>query len=143
MKTKVLMLAIALVLPACTAETPKAPSAPISSSAPCPVLGSRNWQAVLTRPVDAKAPATLLITGEADLPTPGYTTRLRQGLADRAMPPSQQIVAEFTPPDSMVTQVVTTEQVRFAMADALPRYRSIVIRCGASALATITEIQGQ
>jgi hypothetical protein len=145
MKRHFPLLTAAVALSACTATTTKeapvaetpAPAAPST----CPVLGSRNWQAKLTKP--ANTPASLTVTGEVDLPTPGYTITLRQGLTDRAMPPSQQILTEFVPPQGMVTQVVTTEQVSFTLPGALPQYRSVLIRCSDTALATITDIQGQ
>lgn len=143
MKTRLLLIFAAFVLPACAATT-TAGEAPASTASPsaCPVLGSRNWQAVLAKSSNG-GPLSLSVTGEVDLPTPGYAISLRQGITDRAMPPSQQIITEFTPPQGMVTQVVTTEQLRFTLPNALPGYRSIVVRCGDSALATITDIQGQ
>jgi hypothetical protein len=116
--------------------------APVVAPTPgCPVLASRNWQATLNKPADG--PAELTLTGEVDLPTPGYTVQFSQGITDRAMPPSQQIIAAFTPPSGMVMQVVTAHQLKYILPNALPHYRSLRVRCGDTVIVTLTEIQGQ
>ena len=82
----------------------------------------------------------LHISGEVNLPTPGYAVTLEAGPADRAMPPSQRFRLKATPPNGMVTQVVTPTRVTFHEAATYPAYRSIVILCGQRVLASINEV---
>ena len=106
----------------------------------CPVLGSRKWEATLKRTGGAASKLTLKVTGEVDLPTPGYTQVWKVGISDRANPPGIQLILSFDPPkDDMVTQVVTINPVVFTSDVAYPRYRYILIRCGDAVLARIAE----
>ena len=82
----------------------------------------------------------LHISGEVDLPTPGYSVTLEAGPADRAMPPSQRFRLKVTPPSGMVTQVVTPTQIIFQETATYPAYRSIVVLCEQRVLATIAEV---
>jgi len=106
----------------------------------CPVLESRDWVAQVSAGT-AGSSARLLVTGEIDLPTPGYTVTLSEGPADRRMPPAQHLLLELTPPDGMVSQVLTTVAVRYEGAAAYPEYRAILVQCDNRVLATITEVE--
>ena len=119
-------------------DKPAATSPSVSDA--CPVVGSSNWQAWLEPPAGASSLRMLHISGEVDLPTPGYSVTLEAGPADRAMPPSQRFRLKATPPNGMVTQVVTPTQVTFHETATSPAYRSIVILCGQRVLSTITEV---
>jgi hypothetical protein len=105
----------------------------LDSESTCPVIESRNWSAHVSG-------ATLAVSGEIDLPTPGYTVTLKEGPADRAMPPAQHLLLELTPPDGMVTQVVTTVAVRYEGSAVYPEYRAIIVQCNNQVLAAITEV---
>lgn len=106
----------------------------------CPVIGSRKWAATLKRTGGSTSKLTLRVTGEVDLPTPGYTAIWKVGISDRANPPGLQLILSFDPPkDDMVAQVVTINPVQFTSDVAYPRYRYILIRCGDAALAQISE----
>ena len=107
----------------------------------CAVGGSRNWTATLdAMPGPGKTGPTLTITGEVDLPTPGYQTVLIAGPADRMMPPSQRFRLESSAPGGMVAQVVTPTPVTYRATADYPAYRAIVIQCGDRSLATITDV---
>ena len=58
--------------------------AKIPDKLPAPVLASRNWSAQV---IDAQGKRTLLVTGEVDLPTPGYQVSGKHGPMDRMQPP--------------------------------------------------------
>ena len=106
---------------------------------PCPALASRNWRASLDA-MPGGGGTRLTISGEVDLPTPGYTASWTEGPADRAMPPSQRFWLALTPPYGMVAQVVTPTTVKYEGKATYPAYRSIVVICGDKALATIADI---
>ena len=83
---------------------------------------------------------TLHISGEIDLPTPGYTVTLTEGISDRAMPPSQRFRLALTKPGGMVAQVVTPAPVKYQGLASSPAYRTILILCGDRLLAAISDI---
>ena len=129
-----------LSLAGCMTQTDKPAVTPPSVSDSCPVLGSLNWQARLEPSAGPSPQRMLHISGEVDLPTPGYSVTLEAGPADRAMPPSQRFRLKATPPSGVVTQVVTPTRATFHKAATYPAYRSIVILCEQRVLTTITEV---
>ena len=106
----------------------------------CPVIASRGWNAWINAMPGPGARPTLHITGEVDLPTPGYTVELIAGPADRMMPPGQRFSLVAMGPEDMVAQVVTPTPVRYSRTPANGMYRSITIGCGGKVLATIEKI---
>lgn len=106
----------------------------------CSVSRSTSWQAWLEPVVGQNPSKVLRISGEVDMPTPGYVVTLESGPADRAMPPSQRFRLKAEPPSGMVAQIITPTAVTFRKAATYPAYRSIVILCGERVLATITEV---
>lgn len=143
-RLSILMSSAALA--ACAADTTtdtKAGSneAAVESPDSCPVLDSRDWRAWIDAmpSVDGGKPQ-LIITGEADLPTPGYAYDWIEGPADRAMPPGQRFELVFTPPDGMVAQVISTEEIRYQADAAYDAYRVIYVSCGDQQLTEITTI---
>ncbi len=106
----------------------------------CSVSRSTSWQAWLEPAVGQNPSKVLHISGQVDLPTPGYSVKLEPGPADRAMPPSQRFRLTAEPPSGMVAQVITPTAVTFHMAATYPAYRSLVILCGERVLATISEM---
>lgn len=106
-------------------------------AAGCPVVDSRNWKAWTQSDGTGM---TLRITGEVDLPTPGYAATLTLGASDRAMPPGQFVSLEATPPEGLVAQVVTATPVSVEAPGAYPEYRSVTITCGAVTLAEIAPV---
>ena len=113
----------------------------VDAAADCPVIESSEWSAW----IDAEPSATganpqLHIRGNVVLPTPGYSAEWTAGPSDRAMPPGQRFTLSFSPPDGMVTQVITPMNVAYQGDAAYPEYRVIYIICGDEQLAEITEI---
>lgn len=139
MKSLAIAALISLALTGCIPQASPPETAPLADG--CPVLGSRGWSATLDKMPGPDAGAgTLSISGEVDLPTPGYSVTLVAGPADRMLPPSQRFRLTATPPGGMTAQVVTPTPVAYRAKADYPAYRSIVILCGDRALATITDI---
>jgi len=84
--------------------------------------------------------ARLNVSGEVDLPTPGYSASWTVGPTDRRNPPGQRLGLAFAPPEGIVSQVLVTEQLQFQMETAITEYRVVLIGCGDEAVAEITEI---
>ena len=51
----------------------------------CPVIEGRNWSAHINAMPGPNAQRTLIVSGEVDLPTPGYAVSLTTGAADREL----------------------------------------------------------
>lgn len=138
----------ALIAAACTlASCATAPSeaetgpAPVYEFSECPVIDSRGWTAYINAMPGPGAKPTLHISGEVDLPTPGFKVELIAGPADRMMPPGQRFSLAATKPEGMVAQVVTPTAVRYSGPPTYEKYRSITIGCGGKVLAHIENIQ--
>ena len=110
-----------------------------AAMASCPHV-SRDWQAWISAMPGPDAKRTLHITGSVDMPTPGYSVKLVGGPADRMQPPGLRFQLEATPPDGMVTQVITPTEVNYSEPTPYPQIREIMISCGERPLATITEV---
>jgi hypothetical protein len=127
------------------APAPPPPAEQASDMTDCPVIDSRNWSAWIdAMPGPGPSPDSgglrLNISGEIDLPTPGYTVEWREGPADRAQPPGLRMRLVLTRPSGMVTQVITPTPVKYSGKSFAPAYRMIIIGCGDKVLATITDI---
>ena len=104
----------------------------------CPVKSSRNWHAWIDRVAENEP--RLVISGEVDLPTPGYKIQWRSRILDRRQPPAQRLSISFIPPDGIVTQVITPTEVSFTMPSLLLEYSSVMIYCGDKLLANIPDV---
>ena len=130
-----------------TAKTDTADKAEVTDGAnemnqpnDCPVVASRNWQAWINAIPGPDAVRTLNVTGEVDLPTPGYEIEVIAGPADRSAIPTQRLIIKTTPPSGMVTQVVTPETVSYAGPTIAQQYRAIMVLCGDQMIGEITDI---
>jgi hypothetical protein len=146
MKSHFLVAACALALAACgqtsaTTEPTPAPvvDAPAAANA-CAVIANRNWTAHINAMPGPNAQRTLIVSGEVDLPTPGYTVTLDLGLADRSAIPVQQLTINTTAPTGIVPQVVTQYPVRYEGPAIAQQYRAVRVMCGGQQLAEITDI---
>ena len=101
----------------------------------CPTIESRNWKAWVDRVAENEP--KLNISGEVDLPTPGYKAEWRSGILDRRQPPTQRLSISFTPPEGTVIQVITPTEVSFTMPSPVLEYSSVTIYCGDKLLADI------
>ena len=103
----------------------------------CP-MESRNWLASIDRTTEDEP--RLNISGEVDLPTPGYQVEWQPGILDRKNPPTQRISISFIPPEGIVTQVITPTEVSFTMPSPIPKYRSVAIYCSDKLLTDISDV---
>ena len=138
------LFAIAAIIVSCDTQSnlsePLEPETSISqpiNNTSCLAMNSRNWHAWIDRQENKKP--RLNISGEVDLPTPGYTVTWKPGILDRKQPPTQNLSVSFTPPEGIVIQVITSTKVSFTMPSEILEYRSVQIYCGDQKLA---EIQG-
>lgn len=106
----------------------------------CPVIDSRDWAAWVNAMPGVDAQRTLIVTGEIDLPTPGYAVSMQTGVADRSMRPVQELLLILEPPQDLVTQVVTPTPVRFDGTAIAPEYSGVRVRCGDTLIADITDV---
>lgn len=104
----------------------------------CPTMESRNWHAWIDR-VAEKEPR-LNISGEVDLPTPGYKVEWQPGILDRRNPPAQRISISFIPPEGIVAQVITPTEVSFTMPSPILKYRSVAIYCDDKLLVDLPDV---
>ena len=116
-------------------------STKLLSNSSCPAIDSRNWHAWIDR-IGEDEPR-LNITGEVDLPTPGYQVEWQPGISDRRNPPAQRISISFAPPEGIVAQVITPTEVSFTMPSPILEYRSVMIYCGDKLLAEIPDVGPQ
>lgn len=138
-----LLLAATSALASCATANQEAEvgPAPVYELSECPVLASRGWSAWINAMPGPGAKPTLHITGEVDLPTPGFKLELIEGPMDRMMPPGQRFSLAATKPDGMVAQVVTPMPVNYTAEAKSQQYGSITIGCGGKVLAHIENIQ--
>ena len=107
----------------------------------CPVMKTRHWHAWIDRV--GKEKSRLNISGEVDLPTPGYEVEWQPGILDRRVPPAQSITLSFSPPEGMVAQVITPTKLNFTMPTSILKYRSVIVYCGNQLLAKIPDVTPQ
>lgn len=105
----------------------------------CPAIASRNWQAEIKTNGDNEP--SLIITGEIDLPTPGYQVTWQPETSDLQEASTQRIGISLLPPEGIVIQVITPTAVSFTMPSALPEYSSVMVYCGEQLLAEISNIE--
>ena len=113
---------------------------PADDAGACPVLDSRNWTAWVNAMPGPDASPTLHVTGDVDMPTPGFVFEWREGIADRSATPVQRLTLTATPPDGMVAQVLTTETVRYEGPALVTNYGGVIVMCGGEPLAEITDV---
>ena len=129
---------MAIVTGCSQANLPEAQDAEATNIISCPIVESRNWHAWIDRVAENEP--RLVISGEVDLPTPGYKIEWRSGIRDRQQPPAQRLSISFIPPDGMVAQVVTPTEVSFTMPSPVLEYSSVMIYCGDKLLADIPDV---
>jgi hypothetical protein len=125
-----LVIAVSVLAAACQSAAP-------AQTAGCPVVDSRDWSAHIDAMPGPGAQRTLIVTGEVDLPTPGYTVRLTVGPADRSAIPVQQMILVAQPPGGTTAQVVTPHPVRYDGRAIAEHYRAVRVMCGGEQLADL------
>lgn len=118
--------------PAAEATTEQAEREPRPIPANCAVTDQRDWEAQFS-PGDSP---TLTITGEIDLPTPGYSVSLARTPAAGEEEHEATLTLNLTPPTGVVAQVVTPTPVRY-FGPAATGLRRVHIVCGDGVLRTL------
>ncbi|MBF18484.1 MAG: hypothetical protein CME88_08915 [Hirschia sp.] len=121
---------------------------PVAEAAPeqdivstCPVMDSRNWKAWISPSPESDTIGTLHVTGQVQLPKPGYGETWTLGISDRSMMPRQFLDLDLSEPEGMVMQVVTWRQVSFSTPAISEIYNAIIINCGGDVLETINSAE--
>ena len=114
---------------------------PENQTAKCHIISSNNWSAQLETSEQGKA--MLAIKGDIELPSPGYSVVLEQGMADRSATPSQHFNLKTKQLDGMYIQMVTPMTLQHSAPAIAKQYRSIVIHCGGEVIATIDNVATQ
>lgn len=111
-----------------------------NSANACPIQESRNWHAWIDRVSGASQSSRLNISGQIDLPNPGYTVSWKSGPLDRRNPPSLRLFIETQAPEGVVAQVIDPRDVRYELETKVLHYRSILILCGDRKLGEIPDV---
>ena len=106
----------------------------------CPVLQSRHWHAWIERATDNNVVSRLIITGQVDMPTPGYTVTFTPGPLDRRQPPTLRVMLNAKAPQGMSLQVIDIKNISFRMDTEILNYRAIIVACGDEQLTEIAEV---
>lgn len=122
----------ATIEPASTETATPAQPGPEAQALPCGVLAQRNWEAELS----SGSPATLTVSGEIDLGTPGYGVSLIRNASETADATSTTLTLSLRAPSGMQPQVVTAHPVRY-FAPANGQFTSVQIACDGALLTTI------
>lgn len=123
------------------AVTVPAPTpAPSTEPAACDVLASRDWSAWINRMPGPGAVPAVHVTGKVDVRTGGYTFAWTEGPMDRSAVPALRLKLVTKAPDGMALQAITTEEVQYAAPALAARYSRVIIGCGETTLAEITDI---
>lgn len=117
-----------------SAETSSADAAAL----PCGVIAHRDWEAILNTQPGPGAARTLTVSGEIDLPTPGYSVSLARDQSDSADATEPHLLLTIAPPtgEGHLT-VVTPHPVRY-FAPASGAYTVVHIMCDGQALTDIS-----
>lgn len=113
---------------------------PEQSAGACAVIESSDWAAWVNAMPGPDAVRTLHVTGRITLPTPGFTATLREGPVDRSAVPVQALILDLTPPEGMVTQVITTQDVRFSGRAIAAQYSGVRVMCAGATIAEINDV---
>ena len=147
MKNFLALLSLALPVCSCSAVGPDVNSAPADHSVdphgseavlPDPILASRGWTASV---VESGEESRLTVSGEIDLPSPGWEVDWKAGALDRANPPGLRIELILTPPSEPVIQSLTPTAVAIEMISVAPRYREIILHVGGAPLEAIRMVE--
>ncbi len=144
--TKVIRIALIISLALCSSSTVQSNNTePANANArqkmiECPIYDSQNWHAWFDQLDQSTHTGRLNISGQLQLPSPGYIIEYFTGPLDRHRPPSLRIGIQLKPPVDPVIQVISTEDLRYTVKSSVLHYRSIIIFCGDRQLAEIVDV---
>lgn len=110
----------------------------VKQTADCPLISSNNWQAQF---VSTDGQRQLKLSGDIELPNPGFAVTIEAGVADRSLKPTQHFHVKLERLSGMHIQVITPMSLEQLSPVIAPEYTSIVIHCGEQTLTTITDIE--
>ncbi len=138
---------LAMTLSACAQSGPTESPPPESIdnvsqsvSNACPAYETRNWRAWIDTSDSSTGTGRLNITGQIDLPSPGYSIDVTKGRLDKRNPPLLRINVAPMPPEGAALAVITSEDVLYSVETPILRYRSIVVLCGERRLAELMDV---
>lgn len=114
--------------------------APMPESAACAVLASRDWSAWVNRMPGPGLQPKIHVVGQVDVRTGGYTFDWQEGPLDRSARPALRLKLVPRAPDGMATQAITSMEVAYEAPALAAGYSRVIISCGSTTLAEITEI---
>jgi hypothetical protein len=122
-------------------EKPVTPEAtPAPETAACDVLESRDWAAWVNKMPGPDMAPKIHVTGKVDVRSGGYTFAWEEGPLDRSATPALRLKLVPKAPEGMATMAITTEEVNYEAPALATGYGAVVVLCGGSALAVISEI---
>lgn len=123
-----------------TVETVVQETAPVAETEACAVVESRGWEAWVNKMPGPGAVPTIHVVGKVDVRSGGYTFAWEEGPLDRSAVPALRLKLVPKAPDGMATMAITTEDVKYEAPAISSGYSRVIIGCGSSTLAEITEI---
>ncbi len=115
-------------------------AAPVAETESCAVLESRDWEAWINKMPGVDMVPTIHVIGKVDVRTGGYTFTWEEGPLDRSAVPALRLKLVPVAPDGMATMAITTEDVKYEAPALSSGYSRVIIGCGSTTLAEITEI---
>lgn len=113
---------------------------PATAQENCPAHDSRNWHAWIDRGTE-NGEKRLVVTGQVDLPTPGYSALWENGPLDRMSPPTLRFRMTLTAPSGIAAQVITQEDLTVTQPTDLSECKAVKVLCGDRILADIANVR--
>ena len=130
----VLGLVASFTLSACVT-----PDEPQANSGTCPITDAKDLNLWINGMPGPDGPVLIGIFS-ALAPTPGYSFKGEVTEILESAPPSYVIEVVPTPPDGMVTQVITPTEVRVDVPIDSTEARSVTLTCGDEALFVVDDV---
>lgn len=130
---------VATVVPAAEPIVRTEEAAPVTD--PCNVLAARDWEAWINRMPGPDAAPTVHVVGKVEVATPGYSFDWVVGPTDRSATPALRLRLVATKPDSMVNQVITTEEVKYEGPVLGAGISRVIIGCGTVTIGEVKDVQ--
>jgi len=104
----------------------------------CPLVSDQNWSAQIK--TSNSGESTLYISGDIELPSPGYSVAFEEIPADNNLEPSQHFNLKTETLSGFYIQAVTPMTLQHTTVAIADKYRAIVISCDGKTLATINDV---